>query len=178
MAQGKTIYLSLGSNIGDRAGNLSRAIEALGGVRVRVLRQSSLYATEPVDFQPQQWFLNCVVEAETELMPRQLLRAVQEIERGLGRKKLVRRGPRVIDIDVLLFGASRVGTRELEVPHPRMAERRFVLVPLRELAPALRHPTLGHTIAELLAETPDRSRVRRWKEVSGSRSQVPDQTNP
>ena len=161
MAQKKTIYLSLGSNVGDRAAHIARAIDALDAAGVRVLRQSSLYSTEPVDLRTQSWFLNCVLEAETDLMPRQLLRVLQEIERALGRKRLVRSGPRVMDIDLLLYGSSVVHTAELEVPHPRMAERRFVLVPLLELAPALRHPTLRRTIAELLAETRDRSQVRR-----------------
>ncbi len=162
MAQARTVYLSLGSNVGDRAAQIARAVETLAAAGVRVLRQSSLYATEPVDFETQSWFLNCVVEAETGLMPRQLLRALQGVERALGRKKMVRRGPRAIDIDLLLYGSSVVRAAELEVPHPRMTERRFVLVPLSELAPALRHPTLHRTVAELLAETPDHSRVRRW----------------
>ena len=164
MAQAKTIYLSLGSNVGDRAALLARAVEALTAAGVRVVRQSALYATEPVDFPVQNWFLNCVVEAETELMPRQLLHVLQEIERGLGRKKMVPRGPRAIDIDILLYGSSVVRAADLEVPHPRMTERRFVLAPLAELAPALRHPILHSTVAELLAATPDRSRVRRWRE--------------
>ena len=166
MVLGRTIYLSLGSNLGDRAADMRRAVEALGPAGVRVARQSSLYVTEPVDFPAQHWFLNCVLEAETNLMPRQLLHAVQEIERALGRKKIVRGGPRAIDIDILLYGSSVVRAAELEVPHPRMAERRFVLVPLAEIAPTLRHPILHHTIAELLAETPDRSRVRPWHEQS------------
>lgn len=163
MAQAKTIYLSLGSNVGDRAVQIARAVEALAEAGVRVARRSSLYATEPVDFETQSWFLNCVLEAQTELMPRQLLRVLQEVERALGRRKTVRRGPRAIDIDLLVYGSSVVRASELEVPHPRMTERRFVLVPLAEIAPALRHPILHKTIAELLAETPDRSRVRRWR---------------
>ncbi len=162
VSQTKTIYLSLGSNVGDRAAQIARAVEALAAAGVRIARQSSLYSTEPVDVRTQSWFLNCVLEAETDLMPRQLLHVLQEVERSLGRKKLVRRGPRAIDIDLLLYGASVVRAPELQVPHPRMAERRFVLVPLVELAPMLRHPTLRKTVAELLAETRDRSSVRRW----------------
>jgi 2-amino-4-hydroxy-6-hydroxymethyldihydropteridine diphosphokinase len=159
----KTIYLSLGSNVGDRRGHIAQAIEALSTAGVRVVRQSSLYATEPVGFRIQNWFLNCVIEAETALMPRQLLSLIQQIERGLGRRQLVPQGPRAIDIDILLYGSSQVRTAELTVPHPRMAERRFVLVPLRQLVPGLRHPKLRKTIAELLAETRDRIRVRRWR---------------
>ncbi len=163
MGQTKTVYLSLGSNVGDRAAQIARAVEAMAAAGVKVLRQSALYATEPVDFREQGWFVNCVVEAETELMPRQLLHALQEIERGLGRRRMVRRGPRVMDIDILLYGSSVVRAAELEVPHPRMAERRFVLVPFAELAPEVRHPTLHKTAAELLAATRDRGNVRRWR---------------
>lgn len=163
MEQPKIIYLSLGSNLGNRPAHIAEAIGALGAAGVRVLRQSSLYATEPVDFRRQSWFLNCVVEAETEWMPRQLLRALQEMERRMGRRRMVRRGPRVIDLDILLYGSSVIRSADLEVPHPRMAERRFVLVPLNEIAPGLRHPTLHRTIGELLAAVRDRSGVRRWQ---------------
>jgi 2-amino-4-hydroxy-6-hydroxymethyldihydropteridine diphosphokinase len=163
MLGGKLIYLSLGANLGDRAANLERAIAALPEAGVRVLRRSSLYETEPVDFLTQPWFLNCVLEAETSLMPRQLLHALQGIERTLGSMKLVARGPRVIDLDILFYGASVIQTEEMEIPHPRMSQRRFVLVPLAELAPSLCHPVLGATVAELIAVTPDKSAVRLWK---------------
>ncbi len=170
MEQTKIIYLSLGSNLGDRQGNIERAIEALAATGVWVRRQSSLYATEPVDVRTQSWFLNAVLEAETELMPRQLLRALQEIEWQLGRRRMGRSGPRAIDLDILLYGSSVVRSADLEVPHPRMAERRFVLVPLNEIAPGLHHPTLHRTIAELLATVRDRSSVRRWRETVSARS--------
>jgi len=158
----KTIYLGLGSNLGDRAAHLEQAIAAIAAAGVTVVRRSSFFATEPIGFAPQHWFLNAVVQAETDLMPRQLLHATQEVERGLGRRRIVRNGPRIVDIDILLYGAIVVRMPDLEIPHPRMAERRFVLVPLREIAPGLRHPTLRLSIAELLAATPDRSEVRRW----------------
>ncbi|HEX2713830.1 MAG TPA: 2-amino-4-hydroxy-6-hydroxymethyldihydropteridine diphosphokinase [Candidatus Acidoferrales bacterium] len=164
MGQARTIYLSLGSNVGDRMAQVGRAVEALAAAGVKVSRQSSLYATEPVPAEAartQRWFLNCVLEAETEMMPRQLLRVLQEVERRLGRRRMAGGGPRAIDIDLLLYGSSVIRAADLRVPHPRMAERRFVLLPLAELSPSLRHPTLHKTILELLAETPDRSQVRR-----------------
>lgn len=167
MTQAKQIYLSLGSNLGDRAANIAAAVEALAAGGVRVTKQSSLYLTEPLGFAPQRWFLNCCVEAETELMPQQLLRAVRGVERAIGRGKLVRQGPRALDIDILFYGASRIRTRDAEVPHPRLAERRFVLMPLREIAPGLRHPWLCKTVAELLANCRDRSQVKKWVVDSG-----------
>jgi 2-amino-4-hydroxy-6-hydroxymethyldihydropteridine diphosphokinase len=159
----KTVYLSLGSNVGDRRASFERAMAEMNAHGIVVRRVSSFYETEPVDFLRQGWFLNCVVEAETFLLPLQLLHELRRIERRLGRRRMVRRGPRGIDIDILLYENAIVRSAELQVPHPRLTERRFVLQPLRELAPSLKHPTFHRTVAELLAETPDRSRVRRWR---------------
>ncbi len=161
----KTVYLSLGSNRGDRAQNIARAIEALASHGVHVIRRSSLYETEPVDARGG-WFLNCVVQAQTDMMPRQLMNALLGIERQLGRRRTpVSEGlkePRTIDIDILTFGRSVVRVAEVEIPHPRMAERRFVLVPFAEIAPELEHPVMKQTVAQLLRDTPDRSRVRKF----------------
>ncbi len=156
-----TIYLSLGSNIGDRAANIARAVAALAPRGVRVTRESSLYETEPVDFHEQDWFLNCVVEAETDLPPAELMDTLLEVERSLGRVRGAPKGPRLIDMDILLFGPSIVRAPGLEIPHPRMAERRFVLVPFNEIAPGAGHPVLKKTIGELLDVTNDRSEVRK-----------------
>ena len=138
----KTIYLSIGSNLGDRKANLQLAYRGLEREGIRIRRRSSTYETQPQDVTGQPWFLNSVIECETTLLPLQLLRTVQRIERDLGRVRTgaVRRGPRVIDIDVLLFGRAVIRTPQLEVPHPRMIERRFVLQPLLEIAPDLRDP--------------------------------------
>ena len=158
----QTIYLSLGSNIGDREANLRAAIAALEDAGVRIKRQSSIYETAPVDYLEQPWFLNCAVEGETELQPLALLRALREIEARMGSKKPIAKGPRLIDLDILLYGQETIETPELHVPHPRLHLRRFVLVPLAEITPDLRHPSWNSTARELLAQAPDRSQVRRW----------------
>jgi len=168
MSEGKLIYLSLGSNLGDRAANLENAIEALSENGVRVLRRSSIYETEPVDFLEQPWFLNCAVEAETSLAPRQLLEELQSIEHKLGSRKVVPRGPRIIDLDILFYDDVVIHEAGMEIPHPRLANRRFVLVPLAELTPGLCHPVLRKTAAELLAATQDRSAVRIWQPPQGT----------
>lgn len=131
-------------------------------------RESPLYETEPVDFLEQPWFLNCVAEGETSLAPRALLDNLQSIERAMGSKKLVSRGPRIVDLDVLFYGDQVIHESGMEIPHPRLAERLFVLIPLAEVSPGLRHPVLGRTAAELLAATKDRSVVRLWQPEGGA----------
>jgi len=167
----KLVYLGLGSNLGDRLENLRRAIEELRAAGVAVCRGSSVYESEPVDYTAQPRFLNAVVEAETELMPRQLLHRLQRIESRLGRRRGRRRGPRTIDIDILLFGDHVMHTAALTIPHPRLAERRFVLQPLCELAGGLRHPVNRQTVSALLAGLSGGGRV---KKVAGSRDLRPD----
>jgi 2-amino-4-hydroxy-6-hydroxymethyldihydropteridine diphosphokinase len=157
MALAKTVYLSLGSNLGDRRANLARAMELLGEAGVRVLRTSSIFETEPMYLEKQPRFFNLAVEAETTLFPRQLLAATRGVERAVGRKPGTRNGPRVIDIDIVLFGKSVVKLPGLAIPHPGMAERRFVLEPLAELAPDLRHPVTRRTVREMLAEVMDQA---------------------
>lgn len=157
----KRVFLSLGSNLGDRSGNIARALEALGAAGIEVLRVSSFYRTEPVEFRQQPWFVNCAAEVETELLPLQLLKAVQKVERDLGRRRSINKGPRKIDIDILLYENVVVRSAALTIPHERMAERRFVLVPLRELEAGLRHPVTERTVAEMLNETADSSQVIR-----------------
>ena len=156
-----TVYLSLGSNLGDRVRHLDLALVELRAAGVEVKRVSSLYETEPVGRRAQPWFLNIAVEAETDLFPIQLLDRLQTIEIRLGRRRNLPQGPRTIDIDILLYGNFRIRSDRLLAPHPRMEERRFVLEPLAELAPELRHPVSHLTIRELLAATSDRSAVRR-----------------
>ncbi len=159
----KTVYLSLGSNVGDRDKNLRTAIASLADANVRVTRLSSFYETEPVDLREQRWFLNCVVEGTTKITALELLRALREIERRMGSQKLVPKGPRLIDMDILLYGEETIDAPELQVPHPRMLLRKFVLVPLAEIAPNVKHLSWNGTAAEMLAETPDQSQVRTVK---------------
>ena len=137
------------------------AIIALAEAKVRVTCVSSLYETEPVDLREQPWFLNCVVQGETELAALELLRALRAIESRMGSKKLVPKGPRLIDLDILLYGDETIDTPELQVPHPRMLQRRFVLVPLAEIAPNLKHPAWKKTVTKLGAKVRDSSEVRR-----------------
>ena len=155
------VYLSLGSNLGDRDKNLRDAIAALPKAGIEVTRISSVYETEPVDYLDQPWFVNMAAEAETELAPAALLQALRGIERQMDSKKLIAKGPRLIDMDILLYGDEVIDTPELQVPHTRMHLRRFVLEPLAEIAPNLQHPVLGLNVSEMLAQTPDKSVVRK-----------------
>ena len=156
----KTVYIALGSNLGDRVENLLLARERIASPHVRLTRASSIYETAPRDIVDQPWFLNQVVIAETTLFPRQLLARLLRIEHEMGRQRTIAKGPRVIDLDILLFGEAVIHTAGLEVPHPRMAERRFVLEPLAELAPALRPPRSNRTVQEMLSKVMDQP-VRR-----------------
>jgi len=157
----KIAYLSLGSNIGDRERLLQDALRLLHTPDLRVVRISPVYQTEPQDVKAQPWFLNLVVEAETELFPRQLLARVQQIEKQLGRKRLAAKGPRTIDIDILLYDGLVYADAAVTVPHPEMEKRRFVLVPLRDIAPDLVHPVSGRTIEELAAACSGQGGIKR-----------------
>jgi 2-amino-4-hydroxy-6-hydroxymethyldihydropteridine diphosphokinase len=142
--------MGLGSNMGDRKLVLREGLEKLEAPDLRLLRTSSLYETEPIGLREQAWFLNLVAEFETTLFPRQLLHRAQHVELELGRKRTVVNGPRTLDIDILLYGQTVMVSDELTVPHPRYAERRFVLAPLAELDAKLRDPVTGRTVTEML----------------------------
>ncbi|MEO7649401.1 MAG: 2-amino-4-hydroxy-6-hydroxymethyldihydropteridine diphosphokinase [Bryobacteraceae bacterium] len=148
----KTVYLSLGSNMGDREQFLAQARRRLAEAGVEIRRASSIYETEPMDLKDQRAFLNQALEAQTELFPMQLLGRVQKIEIALGRRRIVAKGPRTLDIDILLIGGVVIDSLRLQVPHPRMHERRFVLEPLVELSPDLRHPITRRTMRDLLSD--------------------------
>lgn len=159
----KRVFLSLGSNLGDRIKNIKQALDALSAAGIEVRRVSSFYRTEPVDFKQQPWFVNCVAEVATDLLPLQLLKTLQRVERDLGRLRVIDKGPRKIDIDILLYENVVVHSATLNIPHERMADRKFVLVPLREIAPELRHPLTEWTVVEMLSKTMDTSMVIRIK---------------
>lgn len=153
----KTAYLGLGSNVGNREQHIGQALSKLAAPDLRIARVSSVYETEPVGFTAQRSFLNLVAEIETELFPMQLLARIAKIEQALGRVRTVPNGPRTIDVDILLYARAVILSARLEVPHPRMAERRFVLVPLAELAPELRHPVTHKTVRGMLEAAPSLS---------------------
>lgn len=156
----KSAYLSLGSNLGNREANLREAISRLQAVGL-ITAVSSFYETEPVEFTAQDWFLNCVVRLDTERTPPDLLQSILDIEQSMGRRRTQSKGPRNIDIDILLFGDSVVNDADLTIPHPAMHQRRFVLAPLAEIASNALHPVLHKTAKELLEALPAGQAVRK-----------------
>jgi 2-amino-4-hydroxy-6-hydroxymethyldihydropteridine diphosphokinase len=156
-----TVYIALGSNIGDREANLREAIQLVSQSGLQISKLSSLYETEPVGYLDQPWFLNAVLAAQTDLPAPQLLATLRQIESQMGSAKPFVNGPRLIDLDVLLYGDDTIDTPDLKVPHPRMLQRNFVLAPLAEIAPDLRHPSWSAIAADLLARSPDKSLIRR-----------------
>ncbi|WP_236838903.1 2-amino-4-hydroxy-6-hydroxymethyldihydropteridine diphosphokinase [Caldalkalibacillus salinus] len=162
----ETFYLSLGSNMGDRASFLSQAMTQLNQIeQLELTKMSAIYETDPVGYENQSRFLNMVVAGQTALEPETLLTHIQRIERSLGRERLVRWGPRTIDIDILLYNSISMDTRHLKIPHPRMKERAFVVVPLAEIAPDLQVPGTTYT-AEALCHKVKGEGVHIWKSRS------------
>ena len=157
-----TAYLGLGTNLGAREDNLKRAshlLTAPGPASIQLIRSSSIYETAPWGYANQPQFLNCVLEVETGLSPNELLRFVKGLEADMGREPSPRYGPRIIDLDILLYGDQTVQQPDLQIPHPRLHQRAFVLIPLAELAPDLVHPTLSLTIGQLARDAQDQGGV-------------------
>lgn len=163
------IYLGLGSNLGDRESNLAKALDLLSQ-KVKLEKISSIYETEPVGYSDQPWFLNLVCAGVTGLEPDDLLFCVKEIEGKLGRVSSFPNAPRPVDIDILFYDRLIIKTERLIIPHPRIEERAFVMIPLSEIAPKFVHPSRGKTIQELLSEMVDLHKVRRWRDVPLVRS--------
>jgi 2-amino-4-hydroxy-6-hydroxymethyldihydropteridine diphosphokinase len=159
-------YLSLGSNVGERELHLREAITRIAAAG-HVVTVSSFYETEPVEFTEQAWFLNCAVALETSQSPFELMKTALQIEREMGRTRDQKKGPRIIDIDILLFDGTVIDSPELTIPHPAMQQRRFVLAPLAEIAPEARHPVLQKTVRELLEELPAGQIVKNTGQRSG-----------
>lgn len=159
---GSRSYLALGSNLDNRQTNIIEAINRLSLIpEIVVVKRSSLYETEPVGYEDQHWFINAVIEISTILSPRRLLEVCLRIEDEMGRVRSIQKGPREIDIDILLYNELIVNEKDLKIPHPAMHERRFVLVPLFEIAPYIKHPILKRSIKELLVDVGERGRVNK-----------------
>ncbi len=174
-----TVYLGLGSNLGRREEYLAQAVYLVSNPAlvipealtidqdwsIELVQSSRVYETPPWGYKNQADFLNCVLGVQTTIKPTALLHLAKAIERKLGRQPSRRFGPRVVDIDILLYGDQRIDLPGLTIPHPRLHQRAFVLVPLAELAPSFMHPTLGVTISQLESRTPDRNQVKAWGAV-------------
>ncbi len=157
-----TVFIGIGSNLGDKIDNCRSAIERIGDFReTRILLCSSFYKTDPVGYRNQDWFVNCVIKIETGLGLRELFEALQDLEKILGRKRTFLWGPRVIDLDILLFNDGVFKDEDLQVPHPRLQERAFVLVPLCEIEPEATHPALRKTVRELVESLNETQGVER-----------------
>jgi len=154
------IYIGLGSNLGDRLTNIRKAIELIKEEGIEIINKSSIYETEPVGYKEQGWFLNSAVKGKTELSPRRLWKRLEKIEKSMGREKEVKWGPRIIDLDILFYGNEILNGKELKIPHSELHKRRFVLVPLQEIAPKLVHPIFKKTVSELLRDLKDNSQVK------------------
>ncbi len=163
-------FVALGANLGDRAASLDESLQLIRSLG-EIVRVSSTYETEPVGLADQPLFLNAVAQISTGLTARHLLNHLLEIEQRLGRTRTVRNGPRLIDLDLLLYGSFVIAEPGLDVPHPRLSQRRFVLAPLAEIAPELVHPVLGLTMAKLFSQLPQGE----WVRVC---PQVPDSKHP
>ena len=161
------VYLGLGSNMGDKAAHMreaARRLESLGGIEAL----SSLYRTEPVGYEDQDWFLNAAVHLRTRLSPRAVLERILAMEREMGRIRTIKNGPRIIDIDLLLWGEAVIDEPGLTVPHPRIQDRLFVLAPLAEIASDLRHPVLGRRIADLREAASGQGGVERFGSLASA----------
>lgn len=167
MIETRIAFMSVGSNLGDREANLKGAIDGMCEAGIAVQRVSSIFETEPVGFLDQPWFLNIAVEGETRLGPRELLACLQKIEAAHGRVRLFPGAPRTLDVDILLFNNLIIDEPGLQIPHPRMTQRRFVLEPLAQIAPEVLHPVLKKTVRDLLTSCPDSSRVSLHSVLSG-----------
>jgi 2-amino-4-hydroxy-6-hydroxymethyldihydropteridine diphosphokinase len=168
MPETPDVFIGLGSNLGDRRVLLAQGLARLQEKGFHLARESGRYLTEPVDAPPQDWFVNAVAAGRTPLTPEELLAACQDVEQALGRERVIHHGPRTLDLDILIYGDALRDGPNLTLPHPHLHERRFVLVPLCELAPELRHPRLHATMRELLERCPDRSRIVKLDLESGA----------
>ncbi len=160
--RGNIAFIGIGSNVGDKIGNCRRAITEIGQCeQTRLIAQSSLYETQPIGYTQQDWFINCVIEIETSLTAYELLQVLEDIEISMGRERILKWGPRIIDLDILFFNDEIIRCEGLTVPHPEIQNRAFVLAPLREIAEGYIHPLLKKSIAQLVADLRDGGRIKK-----------------